>query len=482
MVMNLKSRIVETLQIRSSGSVGDALDSETLALKRQQQEDAHKLHMRRLLTARNRELDELRKIMVQRRKSQKGNEVSRQGKGALTTGITRPPSLVDGAQLVSLINELEVKVLSEPMGLTGLPAHKPPPTVNTISGNSSPPSSGSSKAHPLDDAALMVAARRWDHAADLLIKAICAGDVPRGTDWATRSAIDLFERSGQTERAAAMRLQYAQSRGRDPGRIVPPKLNASVAGRLQICEPIAWKCPAILGSDVPVALGVLLAGGKTGVPLVIDWTAASSVDVKAMEALQLSIQNAMKSQNIFVHLGLSKLIRIMRKELQNQNFSREAWSLWLTLLNWTGFRHAHRAAASAYAKRFQNEAPVFLGVRCICQPLSMPANGVAKDLVYAARFQGDLTREHAEELDRLEIRASMPGRLVVLDFRLLTSLDFFFGADLLNWVIKRHSRGETVGISYAHPLLAHFLQMLGLQHYAKLHGPLSSGMPKQLFR
>lgn len=476
--MNLKSLISESLPVRSTDSTADALDSEALALKQRKQDEAHKLHTRRMLAARNHELDDLRKIMVQRRKSHRSAEVFNSNKGSMAAGITRPPGLVDGAQLVSLINELEIKVLSEPMGLTGLQPYKRTPVVTSISDNSGPAPSGSSKAHPLDDAALMVAARRWDHAADLLIKAIGAGEVPRGIDWVTRSAIDLYERGGQAERATAMRLQYAQSRGREPSRIVPPRLNAPVAGRVQVCKPIDWKCPTRLSFDVSAALGMLLTGGKSGVPLVIDWTAASSIDAMAMGDLQLSIENAMKSQNIYIHLGLSKLIRTMRQELLNQQFSRQAWGLWLALLNWTGFRHAHHTAASAYAKRYQDEAPHFRSVRCVCQPLNMPAEGGAKDLVCAARFQGDLTREHAEELDRLEVLSVMPGRLVVLDFRLLTSLDFFFGADLLNWVIRRHSRGEAVVIAYAHPLLVHFLQMLGLPHYAKFHGPLSSGAPK----
>ncbi len=476
--MNLKSRISEALQARSTGSTGDAPDSEALALVRQQQDEERKLHMRRMLMTRNRELDELRKIMALRQSRRKSTKVPSAKKGLLATGVTRPPGMVDGAQLVSLINELEIRVLSEPMGLTGLPSPTNLPVVSTSSGESGPSPSGSSKAHPLDDAALMVAARRWDHAGDLLIKAISAGELPRSADWATRSAIDLFERSGQAERATAMRLQYLQNHGREPGRIVPPKLNASVAGRLQICDPIIWKCPALIGPDVPVALDMLLRGRKTGAPMVIDWTAAVGIDVSAIGELQLSIENARRSQNIYIHLGLSKLITATRLALKNQNFSREAWGLWLALLNWTGFRHAHQTAASAYTRRYQDNAPAFHSVRCICVPLSVPGDGGSQDLVFAARFQGDLTRDHAEELDRLEGRTTMPGRLVVLDFRLLTTLDFFFGADLLNWVIRRHSRGEAVGVAYAHPLLTHFLQMLGIHHYAKLYGPLSSGVPR----
>lgn len=478
--MNLKSRISEALQARSAGSAGDSLDSESLALKRLQEEEAHRAHMRRLLVARNRELNELRSIMVQRRQRKGGVEVAERGRGSAAAGVTRPPPHTDAAQLVSLINELEVKVLSEPMGLTGLPAGRAPSlaTTTTTTGNSLPSSNGSTKADPLDDAALMVAARRWDQAADLLIKALCAGDVPRGADWATRSAIDLFERGGQVERAAAMRIQYLESRGREPGRIVPPRLDAPVCGRLKVCNPIVWRCPARLDREVPAALDLLLNASRRGVPLVIDWSAVAGIDPTAMAELRLSFEQSMKSQNIFVHVGLSRLIRALRQALKNQNFSRDSWLLWLALLNWTGFRHAHHTGANAFARRYPDEAPKFRSVRCISQPIHLPEGRSASELVCAARFQGDLTRDHAEELDRLEVRAPMPGKLVLLDFRLLTSLDFFFGADLLNWVIRRHSRGEMVGIAYAHPLLAHFLQMLGIQNHAKLLGPLPAGAPK----
>ncbi|MGE0099839.1 MAG: STAS domain-containing protein [Hydrogenophaga sp.] len=467
MALNLKSRIGEALQVRSAGSAGDAQDSESLALKRRQQDEAQKLYMRRLLVRRNRELDELRVIMSRRQNSPQSTKDNGRHKGGAPT---RPPGLTDGAQLVSLINELEVKVLSEPMGLTGLPPLQDPLPVDVVRDKGWRSHSGSSTAHPMDDVALMVAAQRWGHAADLLIKAIHAGDVPRGTDWATRCAIDLLERSGQTERVAAMRLQYLKTRGREPGRIVPPKLSAAVSGRVQVGAPVAWTCPADIDSQVPVAMGALLASGNAGVPVVIDWTHVVSIDEGAVAVLHACFEQALSSRNVFVHLGLPTLIRVVQQALRKQAQSHEAWSLWLTLLNWTGFRHAHRSAVTAYAREFQ-QAPAQGSVRCVSQPLSLPAGGVTSDLVCAARFQGELTREHVEELDRLEGRAAMAGRLVILDLRMLASLDFFFGADLLNWAIRRHSRGETVAVAYAHPLLAHFLQMLGLHQYAKLHGP-----------
>lgn len=479
--MNLKSRISEALQIRSVGSAGDSPDSEALMLKRQQEEERQRAYMRRLLVTRNRELDELRKIMRQRRQRKDGTQVSSRGKGSgsASAGITRPPSPTDGAQLVSLINELEVKVLSEPMALTGLPRSDARPSVAANGEVRRPPETSSTPANPLDDVALMVAARRWDHAADLLIKAICAGDMRKGAvDWAMRSAIDLFERSGQIERTAAMRLQYQESRGREPSRILPPRLNAPKTGQLQTSNPIIWSCPAQLDKAAAAALGMILNTSKRNSPLVIDWTAAVGIDPTGMEGLQLCFEQAIRSQNIFVHFGLSKLIRVLRHELHNQAYTREAWKLWLTLLNWTGFRHAHHTAAAAYSRRYSDEAPRFQSVRCICQSLNLPPGGSMEGLVCAARFQGDLTGDDVEELDRLEILAPLPGRLVLLDFRLLTSVDFFFGADLLNWVIRRHSRGETVVIAYAHPLLSHFLQMLGLQHHAKLLGPLAAGLPK----
>lgn len=479
MGMNLRSRISEVLQIRSAGSAGDSPDSEALALKRQREEGMQRAYMRRLLVARNRELDELRAIMRKRRQRIDGTNVSSRDKGSISASITRPPNPTDSAQLVSLINDLEIKVLSEPMALTGLPYSDVRPNVAAHRDIRKPPETISVKVNPLDDIALMVAARRWEHAADLLIKAIYAGEMRRGVaDWATRTAIDLFERSGQVERAAAMRLQYQESRGREPGRILPPRLNAAMTGQLQVSNPIVWSCPAQLDGTAPTALGMLLNTNKRNTPLVIDWSAVAGIDSTSINGLQLCFEQAMRSQIIFVHLGLSKLIRTLRQELQNQNFTRESWNLWLTLLNWTGFRHAHHTAAAAYSRRYSDAAPSFRSVRCICQALNLPAGSSTEELVCAARFQGELTQEEAEELDRIEIRASAPGRLVVLDFRLLTSVDFFFGTDLLNWVIKRHSRGEMVVIAYAHPLLSHFLQMLGLQHHAKLLGPLAAGLPK----
>ncbi len=468
-VMNLKSRIGGLLQSRSTGSEDDALDSEGLALQRRQQEAAQRAHMLRLLVTRNRELNELREIMVERRKHKPSLPQGRRERGTSPASITRPPGLADGSQLVSLINELEVKVLSEPMGLTGLPPLQPPELNAAASESADTDHCTSSKTHPLDDAALMVAARRWNPAADLLIKALGSGEALQGVDWATRSAIDLFERGGQTERADAMRRQYLQTRGRDARRIVPPPLQGAGSGRLRISRPLVWSCPDAPGLNEVASLSLLLDQTKRGTPLVLDWTALQGIHAQALRELQGFMEKAIRSQTIFVHLGLSRLIRAMRQELHEPHHGADAWLAWLSLLNWAGFRHAHQTASMAYARRFHREAPPYVGVRCVCQPLSKQSGETSEDMVCAIRFQGDLTREHAEELDRLDIRAARPGRLVMLDFRLLTSMDFFFGTDLLNWVIRRHSLGQTVAIAYAHPLMAHFVRMLGLQNYTRLH-------------
>ncbi len=374
--------------------------------------------------------------------------------------------------MVSLINDLEVKVLSEPMGLT-LPPQKATLSPVTTTPEMAWASSGNrGQTNLLDDTALMIAAHRWDQAGMLLLNAVCSGKVTKGIDWLTRSAIDLLERGEREEDAARLRQRYRQSRGRMPGRVIPSRIGATHgAGRLLGSETLSWKCPARLEIEDVGALEAMLNAAPARHPRVMDWSLLEGIDAAAIGPMHDMIGKAMQAQAVFVHLDLSRLIRTARQELPVQLFSRESWSFWLSLLNWNGFRSAHRTAAAAFARRFQCDAPSYISPRCVSQPLKHPPDFHAPDdRVQAVRLLGDLTREHSEELERLGMRTASPGKLLLLDCRHLTSVDFFFGTDLLNWVTRRHSQGETVSIVYAHPLLAHFLNMLGLRDYAKLHG------------
>lgn len=477
--MNLKLRIGEMLQGRSLGNGGDAGESVAMVVQQRLQEDAQRTHMRRLFQARVQELDELRGIMRRQRRRRGEADAPRHSNVGmpLPLTMTRPPGGVDGSQLISLINELEVKILSEPMGLTGRMSAKPDLPIG-LSEAASPVSThlNATSVHPLDDPALMVAARRWNSAADLLLKTVRSGELPRGVDWATRSAIDLLERGGRFDRARALRLLYQKQRGRDPVRLLPSPLPAPTTGRLQISRSMPWTCPTRLDFQAASSLTVMLSSIKAGTPLLLDWTAVDTVDVNAFDELQHGIAAATRSRHVFAHRGLSTLIRTVRLALKAQHFSRPAWDLWLAVLNWTGFRTAHRTAASAYAKRFNCESPVYLNPLCICHALNSRPTDKADELVCGALLLGDLMQEHAAELDRLPWQAASPGKLVVLDLRQLTSMDFFFAADLLNWIIRRHTQGESVALAYAHPLLSHFLQMLGFQNYAKVHGLPSTGL------
>jgi hypothetical protein len=469
--MNLKSRIGDLLQGRHSGNGPSAPDSEAAARERQhQQDEAQRLYMKRLNAVRNRELDDLRAVMRRRAERRSGKASSSSVKRNSSSGVTRPPGLAEGSQMVSLINELEIKVLSEPMGLMAVPGG--PPSTPVTSGLTEPIRTTGLKpfpTNPLDDAALMMAAQRWDQAGDLLLSAIHAGGIDKGIDWVARCAIDLLERGGQNRRAAEVRQQYLEKKGQAPERIVPAKLSAPVAGRVHAGDISSWRCASRLGADDAVHLQSVLQSAGAGTVVVVDWSDITALDALAAEPMQRVIQMAMRSRTVFVQIGLSRLVRAVRLELQAQSLSETTWNFWLVLMNWNGFRNAHRAASIAFLKRFQYDPPAYLSSRCICHSLNKPLSATGHEFVSSARFLGDLSREHAQELEALEVPAAQPGAIVLLDCRFLTSLDFFFGADLLNWVIRRHTRGEVVSIAFAHPLLAHFLQMLGLHDYAKLH-------------
>ena len=467
--MNLKSRIGDLLLGRQSGPGQDAPDSVAAAREIQQQQDeAARLHMRRLAHVRNRELNDLRALMLERAQSLTDQAPSRTSKHASKNAVTRPSGLTDVSQMVSLINELEVKVLSEPMGLvrTALP---PPAHPANAMGTAHPPTRRLTTSHPLDDAALMVAARQWHQAGDLLISALDSGELPKGLDWATRCAIDLLERGNQVSRADELRQKYKQDRGCIPARVLPPRLSGPSSGRVQASSASLWKCESQLDAKEASSLQALVEANKACGPLVLDWSNVSSIDSLAMAPMQRAVETAMRCQTVFIHIGLLRLIRAARKELHAQMFSAKSWKFWLTLMNWNGFRSAHRIAAAAFSKRFECESPAYLSAKSLCQSLNTSTWSAGQNLVSSARFLGDLSRDQVKELDELEAGSLMPGGMVLLDFRLLTSVDFFFGADLLNWVIRQHARGQTVCITYAHPLLTHFLQMLGLQEYAKLH-------------
>lgn len=474
--MNLRSRIGGILQGKASALDEAAPDSRALAQEKERRAELSlQLHMRQMRAVRDRELNELRQIMAKRslRGMVAGERLpTSRGTGGLAP--SRPTSAVDATQMVSMINELEVKVLSEPMGLgSRSPGRNRKPGLerqrdDPATGHSNQPRNGPASPHSLDDAALMVAARRWDQAADLLLEALAIGDLRGGTDWVVRSAIDLLERGGQSGRAAALRKQYEQRRRRPPRHIVPPAAGVATLEPLQATETPPWRCPSRLGGpDIPALQALLLQAHD---PVTLDWSMVSGIEATSLVDLQRLMETAMASHIVFVHIGLPKLIRAARQALHAEPDSMNRWTLWLALLNWSGLRKTHRSAAAAFAQRFQCPPPVYGAVRCVCQNLPAQGNGPVEDRVYHARLVGDLSMEHVNELARLEALAPKPGRLVLLDCRLLVSVDFFFGAELLNWVIRRQSRGESIGIAHAHPLLGHFLRILGFQGYARLHG------------
>ncbi len=459
--MNLKLHLGGILQGRPSTrrtpvpvpapDGGDTLPCPDDARRRDALAQQHLLRMR---IARDRELNQLRALMAHRR-----NGPARAAATPAALAASRSPFPLESSRLLNLINGLESEVFSEPMACPGplpLPPQPPEDAAPSGTGTSGP------HPHPLDDAALMVAAQQWGQAADLLLGALDAGQLPGEAEWAPRCAVDLFERDGQPDRARALRRQYRLQGAAQ--HVVPSPLAGTAAGGVLPCAIAPWRCPEPWGAaDVGALLARLAEPDPAGSPVVLDWRAMARIDAAALPALQALVEQAMRSRTVFVHVGLARLVDAARQAMREQAYAKESRDLWLALLNWTGFRQAHAKAAAVFAHRFGDAPPPWRHTRCVGHRLNTASGAPAQDLIRAACLQGELTNAHIGELGRFDAAPPCPGGLVLLDLRHLASMDFFFGAELLNAAIRRHAKGEAVCVAHAHPLLAHYLRMLGMK-------------------
>lgn len=382
------------------------------------------------------------------------------------------PAALGKAEMVSRINEIEAKIMSSPMKLFPRPRPRPMPTpapqVQLLDPMIAafPPTQAVSD--PLDEAAAMFAARRVDLTVEHLLAAIRAGPLASYTSWALRCVIDLLERSGSAEPTQTLRQEYEGRFAHAPTPVLPPITGPAAMPWLSFADTAHWLCPMVLDEQAAIDLMDALNMHAGHGVLVIDWTAIDRLSPMAQTRLQAVLDQAIGLPMTFFQVGLPRLARLLRADLQMRPQSRESWTLWLTLLNWNGFNNSYQTALPGFIERCGPDPRPYAAPVCASVQLAGSETSGSPVSALQIRLAGVLTRDHAESISALDVLPSRPGQLVLVDCRSLECVDFFFGAEIVNWSMKRSASQETVCFAHVHPLLAHFLRMLGLHDHAKL--------------
>ena len=316
---------------------------------------------------------------------------------------------------------------------------------------------------------------------------------------------DLYRCTGQQERFEAAALDFAQRFGRSPPSwywVCPPGTAAQPLSQ----EDFRWQCAPRVGGAAVAALEDALA--VAAVPWWLDWSALQGFDDDAVLPLLAAFTRWGDLPVPIRVAGAEPLLQVLQARTPSADALVDPiwWRLHMEVLRVLGQPEAFELVALDYCVTYEVSPPSWQPARCECRtvrsgiPGDDPAFGavptaaagaaaLAMPSARSADFGGDfpvltqtllppapvaelageITGDAHAAIARLDAAAAHgPGTVIVACDRLVR-MDFSAAGSLLNWAAAQDAAGRRVQLRNLHRLVATFLNVIGVDEYARVH-------------
>lgn len=317
---------------------------------------------------------------------------------------------------------------------------------------------------------------------------------------------DFYRASGRHDRYEAMSIEFAERFGRS----APTWFSLAVVRQPAPMAPdqagLKWRCPVSLGA-LDIA-SLVRRADLAAQPWVLDWSALEALRDDAAEPLQAAL-TAWSRQPLALHfIQAERLTRALRLQAPDDDSSANPvwWQARMELLRLLRQPDEFERVALDYCIAYEVSPPSWVRPVCNCVivrvegampdefsspidappsnfgvtdfALSIPGDG---SVVLPAKPQplavpvvalaGDLAGEADHAVAELDAALARSGGVaaIIIDCDRLARIDFTAAGSLLNWAAARHGEGVTIQFRHLHRLIAAFVNVVGLQEFARLH-------------
>ena len=311
---------------------------------------------------------------------------------------------------------------------------------------------------------------------------------------------DLFRCTGQQERFEAAALEFAQRFGRSPPSwylVCPP------GTALQSLEQddFRWHGAAQVDRAAVEALEDALATAPA--PWLLDWSALQGFRDDAVLPLLAAFTRWGDLRIPIRMAGVEPLLQALQARTPSADALVDPiwWRLHMEVLRVLGQPDAFEMVALDYCVTYEVSPPSWQPARCECRTVSGGAavedSGLGPDLsamavapdhrgagfgghfpvltqtllppVPVAELAGEITGDADAAIARLDAAAEHGPGTVIVSCDRLVRMDFSAAGSVLNWAAAQEASGRRVQFRNLHRLAATFLNVIGVDEYARVH-------------
>ncbi|MFE8645999.1 STAS domain-containing protein [Sphingomonas sp. NCPPB 2930] len=315
---------------------------------------------------------------------------------------------------------------------------------------------------------------------------------------------DLYRCIGQQDRFEAAALEFAQRFGRSPPSwywVCPP----GTATQPLEQNDFRWSSPALVDGAAVESLEDSLAVAPA--PWLLDWSALEGFHDDAVLPLLAAFT---RWGDLRIPIRMAG-VELLLQALQARTPSADAlvdpiwWRLHMEVLRVLGQPEAFEMVALDYCVTYEVSPPSWQPARCECRtvsggaaeddpvldrdPSAVAATAVPSPDVRGAGFgshfpvlthtllppapvaelAGEITGDADAAIARLDAAAEHGTGTVIVSCDRLVRMDFSAAGSVLNWAAAQDAAGRKVQFRNLHRLAATFLNVIGVDEYARVH-------------
>ncbi|MCS4509634.1 STAS domain-containing protein [Xylophilus ampelinus] len=316
---------------------------------------------------------------------------------------------------------------------------------------------------------------------------------------------DLYRCIGQQERFESAALEFAQRFGRSPPSwywVCPP----GTATHSLEQDDFRWHCAAQVDGAAVKALEDSLVDAPA--PWLLDWSALEGFHDDVVLPL-LAAFTRWGDLRIPIRLaGVESLLQALQARTPSADALVDPiwWRLHMEVLRVLGQPDAFEMVALDYCVTYEVSPPSWQPARCECRTVSGSAaeddSTLGPDLSAAAagatvpppdargagfgshfpvltqtllppapvaELAGEITGDPDAAIARLDAAAEHGADTVIVSCDRLVRMDFSAAGSVLNWAAAQAAAGRKVQFRNLHRLAATFLNVIGVDEYARVH-------------
>ncbi|WP_156362785.1 STAS domain-containing protein [Xylophilus sp. Leaf220] len=340
--------------------------------------------------------------------------------------------------------------------------------------------------------------------AEAALRLLAAEDGDEGStvEHAWGALFDLYRCIGQQERFEAAALEFAQRFGRSPPSwylVCPP----GTATQSMEQDDFRWSSPARIDGAAVESLEDALAGAPA--PWLLDWSALQGFQDDAVLPLLAAFTRWGDLRIPIRMAGVEPLLQALQARTPSADALVDPiwWRLHMEVLRVLGQPDAFEMVALDYCVTYEVSPPSWQPARCECRTVGDAAaedSALGPDLPAAAaplvaadhggagfganfpvltqtllppapvaELSGEITGDADAAIARLDAAAEHGTGTVIVSCDRLMRMDFSAAGSVLNWAAAQDAAGRQVQFRNLHRLAATFLNVIGVDEYARVH-------------